>query len=163
MYGLHHAHEDEEREFLGWDSKPRLMACQWFGLKTNRTVFSGLALKPVATVFSSLTLKPMAMASPGLASKPVACVFRFGPSNHYAMFGDLGLKIITMGFLVWASKSTAPVWWFGTQNHPDGFLIWVSKPRELRFIGCVIKPIEGGRRETRIEIWRLASPRSKSW
>jgi hypothetical protein len=35
------------------------MVCQWFGLKTTWTVFSGLASKPVV------------MFSPGLASKPV--------------------------------------------------------------------------------------------
>jgi hypothetical protein len=40
-----------------------LTVCQWFDLKTTRTVFSGLASKPMATV------------SPGLASKPVAQVF----------------------------------------------------------------------------------------
>jgi hypothetical protein len=59
-----------------------LAVCEWFGLKTTRTVFtglaskpvatvsSGLASKPVATVFSSLTSKLVATVSPGLASKP---------------------------------------------------------------------------------------------
>jgi hypothetical protein len=32
------------------------MVCQWFGLKTTKTVFSGLASKPVVTV-SWLSLK----------------------------------------------------------------------------------------------------------
>jgi hypothetical protein len=36
-----------------------LTGCQWFDLKTTRTVFSGLTSKPVTTV------------SLGLASKPV--------------------------------------------------------------------------------------------
>jgi hypothetical protein len=35
------------------------MVCEWFGLKTTRTVFAGLASKPVATVFSSLSSKPV--------------------------------------------------------------------------------------------------------
>jgi hypothetical protein len=50
------------------------MVYKWFGLETTRTVFSGLATKPVATGFS------------GLASKTVARVSRFG---------DLDLKITT--------------------------------------------------------------------
>jgi hypothetical protein len=40
-----------------------------FVLKTTRTVFSGLASKPVAIIFS------------GLVSNPVARVSRFGPQN----------------------------------------------------------------------------------
>jgi hypothetical protein len=59
--GLHRAHRDEERGFLGWVSKARSMVCQWFGLKTTRTVFSGLASKPVATVFSGLATKLVVM------------------------------------------------------------------------------------------------------
>jgi hypothetical protein len=46
------------------------MVCNWFGLKTTRTVFSGLA------------------------SKPVARVSWFEPQNW--RFGDLGLKITVM-------------------------------------------------------------------
>jgi hypothetical protein len=49
-----------------------LTVCEWFGLKTTRTVFSGLA------------------------SNPVARVFRFGPQNRQLWFGELGLKITTM-------------------------------------------------------------------
>jgi hypothetical protein len=57
------------------------MVCQWFGLKTIGTVFSGLASKPVA------------MVSPSLALKLVARVFRFEPQNRQLRFGDLVLKI----------------------------------------------------------------------
>jgi hypothetical protein len=35
------------------------MICQWFGLKTTGTVFSGLASKPVVTVSPILASKPM--------------------------------------------------------------------------------------------------------
>jgi hypothetical protein len=59
------------------------MVCEWFDLKTTRTVFSGLAKKLVATVFS------------GLASKSMARVFQFGPQNRQLWFGGLGLKITT--------------------------------------------------------------------
>jgi hypothetical protein len=80
------------------------MVCEWFSLKTTRTVFAGLALKPVTTVFSSLTLKLMATVSLGLASKPMVSFLvesqnqcgvgfcRFGPQNRQLWFGDLGLK-----------------------------------------------------------------------
>jgi hypothetical protein len=54
---LHHARGDEEHEFLGGASKPRSTVCQWFGLKTTVTVFSGLASNLVATVFSGLASK----------------------------------------------------------------------------------------------------------
>jgi hypothetical protein len=43
--------------------------CEWFGLKTTRTVFADFASKPVATVSGGLTSKSAAMVSTGLASK----------------------------------------------------------------------------------------------
>jgi hypothetical protein len=57
------------------------MVCDWFGLKTTRTVFSSLASKSVTTVFSDF------------ASKPVGRVFWFGPQNRQLRFDDLVLKI----------------------------------------------------------------------
>jgi hypothetical protein len=36
-------------------SKPVVTVCEWFGLKTTRTVFIGLASKPVVMVSSGLT------------------------------------------------------------------------------------------------------------
>jgi hypothetical protein len=36
--GLYRARGDDEHEFLGSASIPRLMVCEWFGLKTTRTV-----------------------------------------------------------------------------------------------------------------------------
>jgi hypothetical protein len=67
---LHRAHVDEKHGFLDWASKLRATVCEWFGLKTTRMVFSGLASKPVATIFSSLTLKLMGR------------VFQFGRQNR---------------------------------------------------------------------------------
>jgi hypothetical protein len=80
------------------------MVCEWFGLKTTRTVSSGLASKPaatvfagmvsklVATVFSSLTSKLVSTVSPGLASKPVVG-FLVEPQNQGGRgFSSLGLK-----------------------------------------------------------------------
>jgi hypothetical protein len=80
------------------------MICQWFGLKTTVTVYSGLSSKPVVTVFSDLAsklvamvfsglaLKPVATTSPGLASKSVVG-FLVEPQNQGGgMFLGLGLK-----------------------------------------------------------------------
>jgi hypothetical protein len=40
-----------------WASKSMATVCEWFGLKTARTVSAGLASKPAATVSGGLTLK----------------------------------------------------------------------------------------------------------
>jgi hypothetical protein len=70
-----------------------LTVCEWFGLKTTRTVFSSLASKLVATV------------SPGLTSKPVVD-FLVEPQNHGGGgFLSLGLKTGSSGLVIWASKS----------------------------------------------------------
>ena len=58
-----------------------MTVCEWFGLKTTWTVFTGLASKLVATV------------SPGLASKPVVG-FLVEPQNQGGGgFPGLSLKI----------------------------------------------------------------------
>jgi hypothetical protein len=69
-----------------------VIVCEWFGLKTTRTVFASLASKPVVTVsvglvskpavmvFSSLVSKLVATVSPGLSSKP-AVGFLVEPQN----------------------------------------------------------------------------------
>jgi hypothetical protein len=67
--------------------------CEWFGLKTTRTVFTGLASKLVATV------------SPGLATKPVVG-FLVEPQNQGGGgFPGLGLKTGSSGLVIWTSKS----------------------------------------------------------
>jgi hypothetical protein len=48
--------------------------CEWFGLKTTRTVFVGLTSKPVVTISGGLATKPTMTVSGGLASKPAATV-----------------------------------------------------------------------------------------
>jgi hypothetical protein len=90
---------------LVWASKPMATVCEWFDLKTTRTVFAGLTLKPVATIFSSLGSKLMATVSPILASKPVVG-FLVGPQNQGGGgFPDLGLKTGSFGLVIWPSKS----------------------------------------------------------
>jgi hypothetical protein len=71
---------------------------EWFALKTTRTVFTGLASKPVVTVSSDLTSKPTVTVSGGLALKPVVTVF-----------ADLALKPVAMIFSGLASKPMATV------------------------------------------------------
>jgi hypothetical protein len=76
--------------------------CEWFCLKTTRTVFVGLASKLVATVFSSLTSKLVATVSPGLASKS-AVGFLVEPQNQGGGgFPGLGLKTGSSGLVIWA-------------------------------------------------------------
>jgi hypothetical protein len=96
--------------------------CEWFGLKTTRTVFPGLASKLVATVSGGLASKPTATVFAGLASKPVVTVFSnlalklvltvslVWPQNRrWVSWLSLKTKLVE-GFSVWASKSTALVW-----------------------------------------------------
>jgi hypothetical protein len=120
--------------------------CEWFGLKTTRTVFSdltskpvvtvssdlaskhaatvsaGYASKPVATVSGGLASKPAATVSGGLASKHAVTVSRFGHQNRRLWFGDLGLKI------------TTTVSWFGPQNQA-GFSLSVAAQNQRRDVG----------------------------
>jgi hypothetical protein len=114
---LHRAREDEERGFLGSASKPRLMVCQWFDLKTTgmvftslasksvATVFSGLASKPVATIFSSLASKSVATIFSGLASKPVVGFLVEAQNQGGGGFPSLGLQTDSYSLVIWASKS----------------------------------------------------------
>jgi hypothetical protein len=105
------------------------MICDWFDLKTTRTVLAGLASKSVATVSSGLASKPAATVSGGLASKPTITVFSslasklvatvcpglaskpavgflVGPQNQAGgEFSGLGRKIGSSGLMIWASKS----------------------------------------------------------
>jgi hypothetical protein len=100
-----------------WASKPMAMVCEWFGLKTTRTVFASLASKPVATVssgfaskpavtvFSSLSSKLVAMVSPSLASKPAVGFLVEAQNQGGAGFPGLGLKSGSYDLVNWASKS----------------------------------------------------------
>jgi hypothetical protein len=106
-----------------------LTVCEWFGLKTTRTVFTGLASKPVVTVSGGLASKLFATVFAGLASKPVATVlssltsklvatisaglaskslvgFLVEPQNQGGGgFPGLGLKTGSSGLVIWSSKS----------------------------------------------------------
>jgi hypothetical protein len=74
--------------------------CEWFGLKTTRTVFNSLASKPVATVSSGLASKPAATVFAGLTSKPVATVFSSLTSKLVATVSPGLASKPMVGFLV---------------------------------------------------------------
>jgi hypothetical protein len=93
------------------------VVCEWFDLKTIRTISSGLASKPAATVFADLASKPVAtvfsslasklvvIVSPGLTSKAVVG-FLVEPQNQGGGgFPGLGLKTGSSGLVICASKS----------------------------------------------------------
>jgi hypothetical protein len=100
-----------------WALKPIATICEWFGLKTTRTVFTGLTSKPVATVSSSLTLKPavtgfssltsklMVTVSPGLTSKRAVDFLVEPQKQGGGGFSGLDFKIGSFGLVIWASKS----------------------------------------------------------
>jgi hypothetical protein len=137
--------------------------CEWFDLKTTRTVFTGLTAKPMATVSSDLTSKPVSTVSSGLASKPAAMVSGGLTSKPaVTVFSGLASKPVTAVFSSLASKLVATVspglaskptigFLVEPQNQGCGgfsglglktgsfsLVIWVSKsPR--RFLGLCLK------------------------
>jgi hypothetical protein len=120
-------------------------------LKITRTVFAGLALKPVVMVSSSLASKPAVMVSAGLASKPAATVFSGLASKPVAtVFSSLASKLVATVSPALASKPTisflvepqnqggAAFSDLGLKTDSYGLVIWVSKsPR--RFLGLCLK------------------------
>jgi hypothetical protein len=94
--GLHRAQGDEDREFLGLASKPRL------------TVSPSLASKPLTTVSLGLASRPVATVSPGLDSKLVATVLMVWPQNHLLGFPDSDLKTDNYGLVIQPKK--LPQW-----------------------------------------------------
>jgi hypothetical protein len=86
--------------FTGLASKPVVMVSSSLASKHAVTVSGGLASKPVVTVFSSLASKLVATVSPSLASKPVVS-FLVGPQNQGGGgFPGLGLKTSSYGLVI---------------------------------------------------------------
>jgi hypothetical protein len=95
-----------------WASKPMAMVCEWFSLKTTRTVFAGLALKPMVTVSGGLASKSTMTVSTGLTSIPAMTVS-----------GGLASKLVATVFSSLASKLVATVS-LGLASKPAvGFLV----------------------------------------
>jgi hypothetical protein len=118
--------------------------CEWFGLKTTRTVFTDLASKPAATVSSGLASKPATTVSTGLASKPATTVSH-GLESKPAMtvFSSLASKLVVtvspglaskpvVGFLV-EPKNQGSTGFSGLGLKIDSFglVIWASKSLRL--------------------------------
>jgi hypothetical protein len=134
-----------------WASKTMATVCEWFGLKTTRTVFNDLASKQVVMVFASLSSKPVATVSSGLAAKPVVTVSSGSTSKPVVtVFSSLASKLVAVVSLGLASKPAVGLL-VEPQNQggggfPDlglktgsfGLVIWASKsPR--RFLGLGLK------------------------
>jgi hypothetical protein len=78
----------------------------------------------------------------GRSSDPV-CGLYYTHGDEEHVFLGWAWKSRLDGFSVCASKPKALVWWFVSQNHRYSFLVWVSKPNRLWFVGCTTKPIGG--------------------
>jgi hypothetical protein len=127
--------------------------CEWFGLKTTRTVFAGLASKPVVTVSGGLASKPDMTVFGGLTSKPTATVSSGLASKHVAtVFSNLASKLVAMVSPGLASKPAVD-FLVGPQNQggggssglgletdSPGLVIWASKsPRQFLGLGLKTK------------------------
>jgi hypothetical protein len=139
------------------------MACEWFGLKTTRTVFAGLATKSEVTVSIGLASKPAAMfftglaakldvtVSSALASKPVAMVFTSLASKPVpTVFSSLASKLVAMVSPSLASKPVVSFLiepqnqggggfpGFGLKTGNSSLVIWASKSSR-RFLNFGLK------------------------
>jgi hypothetical protein len=113
--------------------------CEWFGLKTTRTVFIGFASKPVVTVSIGLASKPAVTVSSGLASKPVVMVFSSLASKLVVTVSPGLTSKPAVGFLV-EPQNQGGGGFPGLDLKTDSFglVIWASKsPR--RFLGLGLK------------------------
>jgi hypothetical protein len=115
------------------------MVCEWSGLKTTRTVFTGLATKPVVTIFGCLASKPVVTVSGGLTSKPGVTVFSDLASKSVATDFSSFALIPVVGFLVEPQNQGGGGFsGLGLKTGSFRLLIWVSKsPR--RFLGLCLK------------------------
>jgi hypothetical protein len=125
--------------------------CEWFGLKTTRMVFAGLALKLVAAVYGGLPSKPAVTVSIGLASKPAKTIFSGLASKPVAtVSSSLASKLVVtvspdlaskpvVGFLVEPQNQGGGVFpGLGLKIGSSGLVICATKsPRQ--FLGLGIK------------------------
>jgi hypothetical protein len=152
------------------------MVCEWFGLKSTRTIFTGLASKPVATVSSGLASKHVATISSSLASKLAVTVFTGLASKPVAtIFSSLISKLVVTvspgltsnpvvgclvepqnqgggGFPGLGLKIDSSGLVIYASKSPRRFIGLTSKPSSFWFVGCATKSMEGCRRETHVEI-----------
>jgi hypothetical protein len=116
-----------------------LTVCEWFGLKTTRTVFAGLASKLVAAVSSGLASKPAATVFTGFASKLVATVFSNLASKLVATVSPSLASKPVVGFLVEPQNQGGGGFpGLGLKTDSSGLVIWASKSSR-RFLGLGLK------------------------
>jgi hypothetical protein len=139
--------------------------CEWFGLKTTRTVFAGLVSKPVVTVSTGLASKTAATISNGLASKPAVTVFGgLASKPAVTVFSSLASKLVAT---VSPGLASEPAVDFvvdpqnqggggnpslGLKTGSFGLVIWILKSAR-RFLGLGHKTDEGSLpRDTRRDL-----------
>jgi hypothetical protein len=127
----------------------------WFGFKTTRTAFAGLASKPVATVSGGLASKPAATVFTDLASKPVATVSGGLASKHAAtVFSNLASKLVATVFSSLASKLVLTVSPSLASKLAVGFLVEPQNQGGGGFPGLGLQTDSSG-----LMIWATKSPR----
>jgi hypothetical protein len=130
--------------FAGLTSKPVATVCEWFGLKTTLMVFAGLASKPVVMVSSGLASKPAVMVLAGLASKPVAMISSDLASKPAAtVFSSLASKLVAT---VSPGLSSKPVFGFLVEPQNQGGGGFSSLGLKTGSSGLVIWASESPRR-----------------
>jgi hypothetical protein len=125
--------------------------CEWFCLKTTRTIFAGLASKPVETISGGFASKPTVTVSSGLASKSAATVFSSLASKLVvAIFSSLASKLVAtvspgftsklvIGFLVEPQKQGGGGFSsLGLKSDSSDLMIWTSKSLR-QFLGLGLK------------------------
>jgi hypothetical protein len=124
---------------------------EWFGFKTTRTVFAGLASKEVAMISGGLASKHVVTVSDGFASKHAVMVFSGLTSKPVAaVFSSLASKLVATISLGLASKSVVDFLidpqnqggggfsGLGPKTGSFGLMIWASKSQR-RFLGLGLK------------------------
>jgi hypothetical protein len=102
--------------------------CEWFDIKTTRTVFTDLASKPVVTVSSGLALKPTATVFTGLTSKPVSTVFSSFASKLVATISPgLASKLVVDFLFEPQNQGGGGFYGFGLKTGSSSLVIWALK------------------------------------
>jgi hypothetical protein len=117
------------------------IVCKWFDLKTTRTVFTDLAVKPVATVSSGLVSKPAVTVFAGLVSKPVVTIFSSLTSKLVATVSPGLASKPVLGFLVEPQNQGGGGFpGFGLKTGSSGLMIWgLKSPRRFLDLGLKTK------------------------
>jgi hypothetical protein len=112
---------------------------EWFGLKTTRMVFIGLASKLGATISSTLASKPAVTIFVGLASKSMTTVFFCLASKLVATVPpDLTSKLVVSFLGESQNQGGGEFSGLALKTGRFGLVIWVSKLSRW-FLGLGLK------------------------